>query len=113
MITAKVMSQDEKSAHITFAVIMGGLAAIAGLVDFIGDRNVRAQRPAWPHAIGNLIVLALAFVNMLVHTHDGWTSVMPWGLTLSAVSVLVLLVTGWLGWSMVYRHRVGVVDERY
>lgn len=111
--TANIMWADFSSWLITVAVIFGVLAGIAGLVDFIGDRGIRAQSPAWPHAIGNLIVLALAIVNMLVHTHDGWTSVMPWGLTLSAISVLVLLVTGWLGWSLVYRHRVGIADETY
>src|SRR5258706_179040 len=42
-------------------------------------------------------------------TPDAWTSVVPWGLTLSALVVLILLFTGWMGWSMVYRHRVGVV----
>jgi uncharacterized membrane protein len=35
--------------------------------------------------------------------------VVPWGLTLSALVVLILLFAGWMGWSMVYRHRVGVV----
>ena len=32
----------------------------------------------------------------------------PTGLILSIVTVLILPVTGWLGWSMVYRHGVGV-----
>jgi hypothetical protein len=47
--------------------------------------------------------------NTLVHTRDAWTSVVPTGLILSAIVVLILPVTGWLGWSMVYRHGVGVV----
>jgi uncharacterized membrane protein len=34
--------------------------------------------------------------------------VVPWGLILSAATVLLLLVTGWLGGSLVYRHGVGV-----
>jgi uncharacterized membrane protein len=25
--------------------------------------------------------------------------------------VLILLFTGWKGWEMVYRHRVGVTDQ--
>jgi uncharacterized membrane protein len=32
----------------------------------------------------------------------------PTGLILSVLVVLILLVTGWQGWSMVYRYRVGV-----
>ncbi len=27
------------------------------------------------------------------------------------VAVLIMLVTGWLGWEMVYRRRVGIADE--
>jgi uncharacterized membrane protein len=65
--------------------------------------------PAWPHAVGNAVALVLATLNMLVHTHDAWTSVVPWGLILSALVVLILLFTRWMGWSMVYRHHVGVV----
>jgi len=89
-------------------LIMGLLAGIAGLVDFLGNRLIRSQSPAWPHMIGNLIVLVLAFFNNLVHTRDAWTSVVPTGLILSLVTVLILPITGWLGWSLVYRHRVGV-----
>jgi uncharacterized membrane protein len=58
--------------------------------------------------IGNLIVLVLAFFNNLVHTRDAWTSVVPTGLILSLVTVLILPITGWLGWALVYRHGVGV-----
>jgi uncharacterized membrane protein len=88
---------------------MGWLAALAGLIDFLGGRLIREQAPAWPHAIGNGVALVLATLNTLVHTRDAWTSVVPWGLVLSAAVVLILLFTGWMGWSMVYRHRVGVV----
>jgi uncharacterized membrane protein len=35
----------------------------------------------------------------------------PTGLILSALVVLILLVTGWNGWTMVYRHGVGVRPE--
>ena len=59
--------------------------------------------------LGNMPVLVLAIFNVLVHSRDAWTSVVPTGLILSAIVVLILPVTGWLGWSMVYRHRVGVV----
>jgi uncharacterized membrane protein len=30
---------------------------------------------------------------------------------MSAVVVCILLFTGWKGWEMVYRHRVGIVDR--
>jgi uncharacterized membrane protein len=68
---------------------------------------VRAQPPAWPHLAGNVVVLILATLNMLVHSRDAWTSVVPVGLILSALTVAILLYTGWMGWAMVYSYRVG------
>jgi uncharacterized membrane protein len=92
-----------------FAGLVGGaLAAIAGAIDLLTRREIRRRAPAWPHAIGNVIVLLLAFVNSLVHARDGWTGVVPTGLALSAATVLLMLVTGWLGAALVYRHGVGV-----
>ena len=107
--TAQMMWADFSAWLLTVGMIMGVLAAIAGLIDFLGNRLIRTQRPAWPHMIGNIVVLLLALLNALVHTRDAWTSVVPTGLILSAVVVLILPVTGWLGWSMVYRHGVGAV----
>jgi uncharacterized membrane protein len=108
-LTGNTMWANFSAWLVTVGVIMGYLAAIAGLIDFIGNRLVRIQAPAWPHVIGNVVVLILATFNMLIHSRDGWTSVVPTGLILSALVVLLLLFTGWMGWSMVYRHRVGVI----
>ena len=44
------------------------------------------------------MALILATFDMLVHTRDAWTSVVPWGLVLSAAIVLVLILTGWMTW---------------
>ena len=33
------------------------------------------------------------------------------GIILSAIVVVILLFTGWKGWEMVYRYRVGVTDQ--
>lgn len=108
--TAEMMWANFSAWLVTVGVIMGWLAAIAGLIDFLGNRLIRMQPPAWPHVIGNAIVLVLATVNMFVHSRDAWTSVVPWGLILSGLVVLILLFTTWMGWSMVYRYRVGVAE---
>jgi uncharacterized membrane protein len=105
--TAQMMWADFSAWLLVVGLIMGGLAAIAGLIDFLANRRIRAQLPAWPHVVGNIVVLLLALLNTFIHTRDAWTSVVPAGLILSAMIVLILPVTGWLGWSMVYRHGVG------
>jgi uncharacterized membrane protein len=105
--SAQMMWADFSAWLLAIGLVMGGLAALAGLIDFLGNRLIRTQTPAWPHMIGNIIVLLLALLNSFVHTRDAWTSVVPLGLTLSLITVLILPVTGWLGWAMVYRHGVG------
>ena len=107
-LTGEMMWADFSAWLLVVGLIFGVLAAIAGLTDFIGNRQIRAQSPAWPHMLGNLVVLVLAFFNVLIHSRDAWTSVVPTGIILSLITVLILPVTGWLGWSMVYRHGVGV-----
>ena len=106
--SAEIMWANFSSWLLLVGVIFGVIAAIAGLIDFLGNRLVRALPPAWPHLIGNAVVLILAIVNLMIHMRDGWTSVWPGGLALSAITVLILSVTGWLGWAMVYRRGVGV-----
>jgi uncharacterized membrane protein len=77
---------QEFSAWLLLAgLAFGVVAAVFGVVDFLTRREVRDQGPAWPHAIGNA-VLVLAFFDNLVHAGDGWTSVVPYGLILSALT---------------------------
>lgn len=109
--TSNLMWQNFGSWLLLVGLVMGGLAGLAGAVDLLSQARVRARAPAWPHAIGNVIVLGLALLNSLVHAGDGWTGVVPWGLVLSAATVLVLIVTVWLGRSLVYHHGVGVRDH--
>jgi uncharacterized membrane protein len=102
--TAEMMWADFSSWLLIVGLIGGVLAALAGLTDFLGNRLIRAQAPAWPHLLGNVLVLLLSFFNALIHTRDAWTSVVPTGIILSLVVVLILPITGWLGWALVYRN---------
>jgi uncharacterized membrane protein len=96
------------SAWLVTGGVIAVLAAVAALVfDLAGDRIPRTAA-TWPYAAAHLAVLILAVLNMLVHTRDAWTAVVPWGLTLSAVIVVMALIAGWTGRSMVYRDGVAV-----
>jgi uncharacterized membrane protein len=97
------------SAWLLFVgLIVSLFAASAGMIDFFGDPRIRELRAAWIHGIGNVTALVLSIFNCLIHTRDAYTSVVPAGLILSALVVVILLVTGWNGWALVYRHGVGV-----
>jgi len=93
------------------ALIMAALAAVAGLTDFLGDQRIRDLGAAWHHLIGNVIAVLLSLWSWYRRYEAGDAAVLPVGLILSAIVVLILLYTGWRGWEMVYRHRVGVSDE--
>ncbi|MBZ9680099.1 DUF2231 domain-containing protein [Mesorhizobium sp. B2-7-3] len=91
-------------------LIMAALAALAGLTDVLGDVQIRNLRDAWLHAGGNVLVVLIELYNWYSRYAHGETAVVPTGLVLSLIVVLILLFTGWKGWEMVYRHRVGVAD---
>ena len=56
------------SAWLLMVGLIGGvLAAIAGLTDFLGNRLIRAQAPAWPHLIGNVLVLVVVLQRARPH----------------------------------------------
>lgn len=87
---------------LAFGTLFAGLAAIFGLIDFFFGS--RGDRPTigWVHMIGNAAIFVIALFNDFVHARDGWTSVVPTGLTLSIITVLILVVTGFLGHKMAY-----------
>ncbi len=92
-------------------LIMAALAAIPGLTDVVGEPRIRALNDAWWHAGGNVIAVLIELYNWYARYEDGPAAILPTGLILSLIVVGILLFTGWKGWEMVYRHRVGVSDE--
>jgi uncharacterized membrane protein len=79
---------------LTVGVIVGYMAVVVALIETFAIRSPLRGRVTWLYAIGNLVALILATVDVLVHTRDAWTSVVPWGLGMSAAIVLVLILTG-------------------
>jgi uncharacterized membrane protein len=92
-----------------FGLVMAALAAVLGLVDFLGEARIRALNAAWLHFLGNVVVVVIEAVNL--YMRSGPASVSG-AVYLSALAVLLLLFTGWMGWEMVYRHHVGIADEQ-
>lgn len=90
--TMRIMWADFSDWLLFIGMIGGVVAAFAGLVSLLLHRRRETSRAIWPLVIGSLLVLIVAFFNNLVHSRDGWTSVMPTGLILSGVTVLLMLV---------------------
>ena len=92
-------------------LVAAALAAVTGVIDFIGDPRIRALDDAWQHAIGNVIMVLVQLFNFYWRYRYGPTGVLPLGLILSLVAVAIMVFTGWKGGEMVFRHRVAVYDE--
>jgi uncharacterized membrane protein len=93
-------------------LITAALAAVTGLIEVFGDTRVRRLSDTRVHAMSNAIALLIALYNWYSRFKYGSSAVVPTGVVLSGVVVLVLIVAGWKGGEMVFRHRVGVNDPR-
>jgi uncharacterized membrane protein len=86
---------------ITGGLLMGVLAAVAGIVDAVVFRRRRVKRQgSWIHSLGTALMMLLAFVNAFVHSRDAWTSVVPTGIVLSAIVAVLALATSWQGYAL-------------
>lgn len=74
---------------IACGLTFGGLCAVVMLIETMGGRG-------WLPLLLLLAAWVVEFVNALVHARDGWTAVVPLGLTLSIVGSLLALVSGWI-----------------
>jgi len=91
-------------------LIMAALAAVLGLIEFFGEARIRDLNDAWWHAGINVLAVLISLYNFYIRYADP-TAAGTKGLIVSLIVVLLLLVSGWKGWEMVYRHHVGVSDE--
>ncbi|MBB5753050.1 DUF2231 domain-containing protein [Prosthecomicrobium pneumaticum] len=96
------------------AGLIGGLlAAVFGIVEMMGVRRARTMGIGWAHGAVNVLMLAVAFFSLLLR-REGWGTdnppvLMPHVIS-SGVAFLLLLVAGWLGGELSYRHGVGVSE---
>ncbi len=90
---------------IAAGLVMAGLAAVAFVIDLASRR--RMDRPAWPRAVGYALAALIALINAFVHSRDGYTAVVPTGMTLSGLVVAVLVVTTLVSMAFAKRRRIG------
>ena len=106
--TANISWADFSTWLLAAGMLMGVVAAVVGLADLLGNRRLRRPRSVPVAVIGSLLVLGVAMLNNLVHSRDAWTSVVPEGLALSAITVVLIVLTVWFSSGTVYRDRIVV-----
>jgi uncharacterized membrane protein len=97
---------------VAFYTMAGGVvgalaAAVPGFIDFLGLRRGRVRKIATTHMVLNLAVVVLYVFNLGLRLNRPVGGSEP-GVFVSAVGILILAISGWLGGSMVYRHGVAV-----
>jgi uncharacterized membrane protein len=88
-------------------VIGALLAAIPGFIDYHGVREPRVKRIATTHFVLNLVVIILYVFNLGFRLNQP-IETKPSAVLISAIAVVLLAISGWLGGSMVFVHGVGV-----
>ena len=76
---------------IAAGLAFGGLAALVLLVEFFASRAIRTGSIGWTHLVLFYAALVVELINALIHTIDGWTAVVPTGMTLSVIGALLAL----------------------
>jgi uncharacterized membrane protein len=92
------------------AIITAVLAAIPGLIDFLNiPSDSNAKRVGFFHMVFNLIALLLYSISFLFQK-DNWNKPVNIGISigLSAMGFILTCMAGYIGWSMVQKHHVGV-----
>jgi uncharacterized membrane protein len=82
---------------ITIGLIVTLVAAILLVIDFATGRAGRLNTGSF---IPVTAAALLSLINAFVHSRDAWTSVVPQGILLSAISAILLLIAGARGWSL-------------
>jgi uncharacterized membrane protein len=104
---------------IAFYTLLGGIigaavAAVFGLIDWLSLKDREVVKIANWHARFNVIALLIFVASFYLRTTSGasWVGgsyTIP--VLLSVVGVILIMISGWLGGELVFRHGVAV-DQR-
>ena len=78
---------------IAAGLAFGALAAVALLVEFFASDSIRRGKFGWAHLALFYAALIVELFNAFVHSADGWTAVVPNGITLSVIGTILALAT--------------------
>jgi uncharacterized membrane protein len=95
---------------IAAGVVSGLVAAVFGLIDYLGiPHGTRARRIGTVHGLGNVVVVLIFAFSWLLRRDDPPRPELL-AIILSAVAAALATMTAWLGGELVDRLGVGVDD---
>ena len=76
----------------------GVVAAADGLIRYVRMGQLRPSKTCWVHVVGNLLALLLSTSNLIYRLNEVPSrAVVPFGITLTATAVCVLIAVAYLG----------------
>jgi uncharacterized membrane protein len=90
--TGNLMWQNFSAWLLLTGLVFGGLSIPFALIDLFRP-STSLLRAGLMASVTYVMALALAVINSLVHAGDGWTAVVPYGLVLSATTVVFILMS--------------------
>lgn len=87
---------------------MGILAGTSGAIELLAVAGIRRRAAAWNHFVMGTMLLAVGFTNWFWRLPDAAAAILPLGIYLSSISVLLVIVTGWMGGKLVFDEEVGI-----
>lgn len=99
-------------ASLKAGIVGGAAAAVPGFIDFLSISRPHTKRTALFHLLLNAGALSSYTANMLMRRKRAKAVDRRIATTwLSAATMALLGVSGWLGGTLVYQHHVGVTTE--
>ena len=103
--STEMMWLDFSSWLLLAGLIGGGLAGALLIIELIRSHNRRALVP---HLACLLAAWVTAVFNSFIHARDGWTAVVPTGLSLSIAATVLGVLAGWF-WQSAYHRPAEIV----
>ena len=96
---------------VAFYTLAGGIvgaliAALPGLIDLLSLENPKTKSIAVWHTVINLLAVVLYCVNLWLRMHRAPGDNLP--IILSAIGIVLIIISGWLGGELVYVRGVAV-----
>ncbi|GAW41870.1 hypothetical protein SH203_02281 [Brevundimonas sp. SH203] len=97
--TAEMQWSNFSAWSIALALVFGGAAGVFLIVDLV--LSLRRGRSNWRivHVVSLALAWVLGLVNAFKHSQDAWSSVGAFGLILSLLCTLLVLVAGWTAYA--------------
>lgn len=92
---------------LSVGLLTGLLAALLGALEAASLQRARSAGALWAHAGANVLAMIASLANLKLRWEaEGlWVAAGPY---LSGVVAVLLLIGGWLGGSLSYKHGIGV-----